>query len=236
MNGFCLNISSSIKYFCNSFFHCKPDSLWLRNDQHKLDKLPCPATGIVSLTGNIVPILCMRFWREVQTKYTAWIIRLTASWIKDFKLYFLFIALRFALVDLNCFKAAKVLYEPNVRKYLLTCAPNEDSNQPAHPRSLIRVFVVHKKILWILGYPKRAQRRFWSDCANAQADLNLRWAHMCECTFSDVVAHMECEKGIIITGACLNYRNWNGCYCLLLGLFALRCTENWKTFAKEICY
>ena len=33
--------------------------------------------------------------------------------------------------------------EPQRKKtYQLTCAPNEDSNQPAHPRSLIRVFVV----------------------------------------------------------------------------------------------
>ena len=33
------------------------------------------------------------------------------------------------------------------KTYLLTCAPNEDSNQPAHPRSLIRVFVVRMKTL-----------------------------------------------------------------------------------------
>ena len=39
---------------------------------------------------------------------------------------------------------------------------------------------------FILGYPKCAQWRFWSDCANAQADLNLRWAHMSEGTFSGV--------------------------------------------------
>ena len=33
--------------------------------------------------------------------------------------------------------------EPKREKtYLLTCTPNEDSNQPAHPRSLIRVFYV----------------------------------------------------------------------------------------------
>ena len=38
----------------------------------------------------------------------------------------------------------------------------------------------------ILGYPKCAQWRFWSECADAQADLNLRWAHMSEGTFSDV--------------------------------------------------
>ena len=66
-----------------------------------------------------------------------------------------------------------------------------DSNRSAHPRSLIRVFVVRKKKLCILGYPKCAQRRFRSDCANAQADLNLRWAHMSGGAYSDVSAHIQ---------------------------------------------
>ena len=36
--------------------------------------------------------------------------------------------------------------EPQLQKtYLLTCLPNEDSNQPAHPRSLISVFIVRMK-------------------------------------------------------------------------------------------
>ena len=82
-------------------------------------------------------------------------------------------------------------YEPQREKtYPLTCAPTEDSNQPAHPRSLIRAFVVRMKKLCILGYPKSAQRRFRSDCANAQSDLNLRWAHVSEGTFSDVTDHI----------------------------------------------
>ena len=51
--------------------------------------------------------------------------------------------------------------ESTVRKlesqsYILTCAPIEDSDQPAHPRSLIRVFVVRSKKLCILGYLKCA--------------------------------------------------------------------------------
>ena len=38
-------------------------------------------------------------------------------------------------------------------------------NQPAHPDSLIRVFVVHMQKHCILAYPKSAQWRFWSACA-----------------------------------------------------------------------
>ena len=57
------------------------------------------------------------------------------------------------------------------------CAPNEDSDQPGHPPSLIRVFAVCMKKAWILSYPLSAQRRLWSDWSDAQADLSLSWAH-----------------------------------------------------------
>ena len=39
------------------------------------------------------------------------------------------------------------------------CAPSEDSDQPGHPPSLIRVFAVRMKKAWVLGYPLSAQRR-----------------------------------------------------------------------------
>ena len=57
------------------------------------------------------------------------------------------------------------------------CAPSKDLDQPGHPPSLIRVFAVHMKKAWVLSYPMSAQRRLWSDWADAQADLSLRWAH-----------------------------------------------------------
>ena len=36
------------------------------------------------------------------------------------------------------------------------CAPSEDSDQPRHPPSLIRVFAVRMKKAWVLSYPLRA--------------------------------------------------------------------------------
>ena len=57
------------------------------------------------------------------------------------------------------------------------CAPSEDSDQPGHPPSLIWVLAVRMKKAWTLSYPSSAQRRLWSDWVDAQADLNLRWAH-----------------------------------------------------------
>ena len=80
------------------------------------------------------------------------------------------------------------------------CAPSEDSDQPGHPPSLIRVFAVRMKKAWVFSYQLSAQRRLirlggcpgwsessaqrrlislgiWSDWADAQADQSLRCAH-----------------------------------------------------------
>ena len=43
--------------------------------------------------------------------------------------------------------------------------------------SLIRVFAVRMKKPWVRSYPLSTQRRLWSDWADAQADLSLRWVH-----------------------------------------------------------
>ena len=108
--------------------------------------------------------------------------------------------------------------EPQREKtYLLTCAPNEDSNQPMNPHIPIWVFLLLLLLLFlcvcvffcfvfflfvaffffffffffcffvrvmklcILGYPNCVCWRFWTDCANAQADLNLQWAQISVC-------------------------------------------------------
>ena len=57
------------------------------------------------------------------------------------------------------------------------CTPSEDSDQVGHPPSLIRVFTVRMKKAWVHSYPLSAQWRLWSDWADAQVDLSLRWAH-----------------------------------------------------------
>ena len=58
------------------------------------------------------------------------------------------------------------------------CASSEDTDQPGHPPSLIRVFAFSIKKHWVFSYPLRAQRRLWSDWVDAQADLSLRWAQL----------------------------------------------------------
>ena len=59
----------------------------------------------------------------------------------------------------------------------MACAPSENSDQPERPPSLIRVFTVHMRKAWVLSYPLSAQGWLWSDWADAQGDLSLRWAH-----------------------------------------------------------
>ena len=48
----------------------------------------------------------------------------------------------------------------------MACAPSEDSDQPGHPPSLIRVFAVRMKKAWVISYPLSAQRKLWSDWAD----------------------------------------------------------------------
>ena len=77
-----------------------------------------------------------------------------------------------------------ISYEPQFQKtYLLSYALHKDLNSPAHPHNMIKVSVVEMKQYCILGYPKFAQWRFWSESANAQVDLDM--------TFSDVAVLMR---------------------------------------------
>ena len=76
------------------------------------------------------------------------------------------------------------------KTYKMACAPSEDSDQPGHPPSLIRVFAIRMKKAWVRSYPLSGQRRLWSDWADAQADLSLRWAHTPFCRFYHAQAQL----------------------------------------------
>ena len=84
-----------------------------------------------------------------------------------------------------------LLYEPARDKTKKTaCAPSEDSDQPGHSPSLIRVFAVRIMKVWVLSDPLSAQQRLWSYWADTQTDLSLRWAHMPICWFCHALAHI----------------------------------------------
>ena len=45
---------------------------------------------------------------------------------------------------------SRLMTKPTVK---MVCAPSDDSDQPGHPPSLIRVFAVRMKKDWVLSYP-----------------------------------------------------------------------------------
>ena len=67
---------------------------------------------------------------------------------------------------------------PHDKTNKVACAPREDSDQPGHPPSLIRVFAVCLKKHWALSYPLSTLWSLWSDWTDAQADLSLCWARI----------------------------------------------------------
>ena len=57
---------------------------------------------------------------------------------------------------------------------------NKVTVRPANTQinlGICRVFAVRMKKAWVLSYPLSAQRRHWSDWADAEADLSLRGVH-----------------------------------------------------------
>ena len=81
---------------------------------------------------------------------------------------------------------------PHDKTNKMTCAPSFDSDQPGHPPSLFRVFACAQ---WVAKDPSflHADSEDWSDLADAQADLSLRWAHMPFCWFCHEAAHLSFE-------------------------------------------
>ena len=92
---------------------------------------------------------------------------------------------------------------PHDKTNKIACAPSEDSDQPGHPPSMIRVFAARMKKAWVLSYPLSAQRRLWSDWADTQADLSLRLAHSHFFFFRHEAAQLcKCEtKKVVNTWA-----------------------------------
>ena len=71
----------------------------------------------------------------------------------------------------------------NDKNYNKTYATSEDSDQTAHPRSLIRDFADRMCLLQPPGYHQRDKQeplQYWVD---VQAGLSLCWSHRSNCWF-----------------------------------------------------
>ena len=76
---------------------------------------------------------------------------------------------------LSCKVSGSATYEPpHDKTNKMICASSEDSDQPGHLSSLIRVFAVRMKKAWVLSHPMSAQRRL---IRLGGCFFSLRWVH-----------------------------------------------------------
>ena len=78
------------------------------------------------------------------------------------------------------------------KRYKLACALIEDSDQPVHQHSLIRVFGGRSVGSQGSNNSSGGKLRLRLDCADAQTDLILRCMHMPTCTLGWILAHTVC--------------------------------------------
>ena len=110
-------------------------------------------------------------------------------WGKTKKQYFKCCLLKIlpSMLSIKC-----IIYDSaHDKTYNKTCAISEDSDQTAHPRSLIRVFADHMCILEPTGYLKRNVRDYLPYWVDVQADLNLCWSHRSYCRSCRALAHIH---------------------------------------------
>ena len=72
-----------------------------------------------------------------------------------------------------------------------TFVTSKDSDQPVHPPSIARVFIYPALSSSEAVEGTCNQRRLCSECADAQADLSLRWIDESYCRFCHALAHLN---------------------------------------------
>ena len=88
-------------------------------------------------------------------------------------------------------KKTSITYEPaHDKTYNKTCATSEDSDQPTHPRRLIKVFVDRMCLLRLPGFSKEDEREPLPYWVAVQADLSLCWLHQSYCRFLLCAGHI----------------------------------------------
>ena len=127
----------------------------------------------------------------------------------------------------------KTLMSQRTTKSTINFATSEDSDQPAHPHSLIRVFADRMCHLQPPGYPKKDNGESLTYWVYVQPDLSLCWLHRSYCRFCRALAQFRMPE---FRDRRDYFRNsgLNG----LWSTFALK-TENCKTkveFSHKSCF
>ena len=105
---------------------------------------------------------------------------------------------------------------PHDKTNRMTFVPSEDSDQPGHPPSLIRVFAVCSVGSWWFNVSSCGRWRLWSDWADVQADLSLHWVHRSFCWFCHEAAHLYLNSQQINTSVHLLYKLAESAVCKAL--------------------
>ena len=110
---------------------------------------------------------------------------------------------KFSIIIIMChmskiMRKSVIPYEPpHDKSNKMICAPSEDSDQPGHPHSLIRVFAVRMKKHWALNYLLSAHSE-----DSDQTGRMLHWAHRSFYWFCHAAAHMRKTKTQISLRIC----------------------------------
>ena len=140
----------------------------------QLPRLICVFTGP---TGNIIVFVMLRLkywfcyfvmleilsllfvrknqkqtWRKIKLFF--WNVRLL-----EFPVPIASCQSKFTLTSQMRLKLGTIKWAATWQNHRSECAPSEDSDQPGHPPSLIRVLAVRMKKPWVLSYPLSAQLR-----------------------------------------------------------------------------
>ena len=96
--------------------------------------------------------------------------------------------------------------------------PARTQPQPGHPPSLISLRSTLNGYSWRPNVSSCGQRRLWSDWADAQADLSLRWAHLPFCWLCHEAAYLlkvwipgkQYPEGALLRAQLFQRSRWRG--------------------------
>ena len=126
-----------------------------------------------------VKLARLSWWSNHKTKFQRWNLPCSA----DIPYQFLTKSI-FPKMKINKNPDEDIQFEPAQDKtYNKPCVTSENSDQPAHPRSLIRVFTDRMCLLRPPGCQKRNKREHLPYWVDVQADLSLYWLHRSYCRF-----------------------------------------------------
>ena len=153
-----LEMNKSIFVLCCSYINLKMHTQPLSNP----DQTPLSGSALVAKAGKFLKLSLVLHHQMCQMLRT-WLTRqLTLAKLKIFTLSAAW-GTRHGGWKSGFFKPLS-LFGDGHYKWAASwqnqqCAPSEDSDQPGHPPSLIRVFAVRMKKAWVLSYQLSIQRR-----------------------------------------------------------------------------